>query len=127
MRSKLIDTRRPILEGQLSEVRALADLTLESPIERRATVIFDLEETTLSFEGKELRFPAHIEQELRFVVEAVEPFRPADIPGELDEPGRLVLVRRLVREGFLRVTDPRARAGSSPRSAADGAGPRRRT
>ena len=127
MRSKLIATRRPILEGQLSEVRALADLTLESPIERRATVIFDLEETTLSFEGKELRFPAHIEQELRFVVEAVEPFRPADIPGELDEAGRLVLVRRLVREGFLRLTSARERVGSPPRSDGAGAESSRRT
>ena len=36
---------------------------------------------------------------------AVEgPFRLADLPGRLDEPGRLVLVRRLVREGFLRIS-----------------------
>ena len=27
----------------------------------------------------------------------------ASLPGSLDEAGRLVLVRRLVREGFLRV------------------------
>jgi hypothetical protein len=31
-----------------------------------------------------------------------EPFCAADLPHELDEPGRLVLLRRLLREGFLR-------------------------
>ena len=35
---------------------------------------------------------------------AVEgPFTAAELPGPIDEAGRLVLVRRLVREGFLRV------------------------
>ena len=36
-------------------------------------------------------------------VESEGPFTAADLPGSLDEAGRLVLVRRLVREGFLRV------------------------
>jgi hypothetical protein len=31
-----------------------------------------------------------------------EPFTAADLPHELDAPGKLVLVRRLLREGFLR-------------------------
>jgi hypothetical protein len=43
-----------------------------------------------------------VEPAARFVAgRAVdEPFRPADLPG-LDEAGRLVLARRLVREGLL--------------------------
>jgi hypothetical protein len=32
--------------------------------------------------------------------------RATDLPGRLDEAGRLVLVRRLVREAFLRVARP---------------------
>jgi hypothetical protein len=43
------------------------------------------------------------------------PVQACDLPGELDEAGRLVLVRRLVREGFLRVSDER-RDEPSPRS-----------
>ena len=70
-------------------------------------MIADLEETdgavTLVFEGKEIGFPAHAAPELRACFEAEEPFRAADLPGELDADGRLVLARRLVREGFLRV------------------------
>ena len=40
---------------------------------------------------------------MRACFESDEPFRLADLPGELDAEGRLVLVRRLVREGFLRI------------------------
>ncbi len=36
--------------------------------------------------------------------EADEPFLPSELPGDLDDAGRLVLVRRLVREGFLRLS-----------------------
>ena len=47
----------PILDGQLSELRALAALTADDELERRDTVIADLDGTTLAFEGKTLRFP----------------------------------------------------------------------
>ena len=106
-RRRFLDTRRPIREDGLSQLRALARLDRDTLLERRETVIADLEEedgqVALVFEGKEVRLPAHAEPELRACFEAEEPFRAADLPGELDAGGRLVLVRRLVREGFLRV------------------------
>jgi ribosomal protein L16 Arg81 hydroxylase len=101
-RSRFVRTRRAVLPGQLEEVRALTTLTAETPLERRPTVIADLEETTVVFEGKTVAFPEHARPELEAVFGADEPFCAADLPGELDEAGRLVLVRRLVREGFLR-------------------------
>jgi hypothetical protein len=58
----------------------------------------------LVFEGKTLRFPERLAPELEFLVSTNKPFRAADLPSSLDEAGRLVLVRRLVREGFLRRT-----------------------
>ena len=101
-RRRLMRTRRPILDGQLAELRALDTLRLDTELVRRDTVIADLDGSVLSFEGKELRFPERIAAELELVVSTEAPFRPADLPGSLDEAGRLVLVRRLVREGFLR-------------------------
>ena len=101
-RRRLVSTRRPILDGQLSELRALDSLGLETELVRRDTVIADLDGTTLAFEGRELRFPERLSPELEFLVATTDAFRPSDLPGSLDEAGRLVLVRRLVREGFLR-------------------------
>jgi hypothetical protein len=107
-RRRFLDTRRPIREDGLSQLRALERLDIATPVERRSTVIADLADTdaevALVFEGKELRFPAHARAEVVACFEADEPFSPSELPGDLDDAGRLVLVRRLVREGFLRLS-----------------------
>jgi hypothetical protein len=100
-RRKLVRSRRPILGGQLSQLRALESLDVDTSVERRPTVLFDLAGTTLSFEGKDLTFPDEVAEELAFAAQSEEPFTPGDLPSELDDEGRLVLVTRLVREGFL--------------------------
>jgi ribosomal protein L16 Arg81 hydroxylase len=102
VRDRFVRSRRPILDGQLSELRALDALTPETELVRRDTVIADLHGTTLVFEGRSLRFPARLAAELEQLVGGDGPFRASDLPGSLDEAGRLVLVSRLVREGFLR-------------------------
>ncbi|MBA3384504.1 MAG: cupin-like domain-containing protein [Actinobacteria bacterium] len=105
MRSKLVRTRRPVLEGQIGHLRALRDLDLETELERRSTVLADLavgnDRAELTFEGRTLEFPAHVGDVLEFVLRTDEPFRPSDLPGSLDDDGRLALVARLVREGLL--------------------------
>ena len=107
-RRRFLDTRRPIREDGITQLRALEHLGAKTLIERRVTVIADLEETpdgvALVFEGREVRFPAHAAPEVRGCFETDEPFRVEDLDGQLDTAGRLVLVRRLVREGFLRIT-----------------------
>ncbi len=107
MRRRFLDTRRPIREDGLSQLRALDRLGPETPLERRASVIADLYEDEgglgLVFEGKELRLPETARTEVVACFEADEPFSASELPGDLDEAGRLVLVRRLVREGFLRI------------------------
>jgi hypothetical protein len=103
-----VDGRRPILENRITELRALEDLTVDSLVERRPTVIADLRTrrdggVRLAFEGKRVAFPAQARDEVERLAAADEPVRLRDLPGELDEEGRLVLARRLVREGFLRL------------------------
>ena len=108
-RARLVRTRRPLREGQMRQLRALQDLDLGTELERRPTVIADLVErdgsVSLVFEGRELTFPGHVRSELRAVFDAEAAFTAAELPGSLDEAGRLVLVRRLVREGFLTIRD----------------------
>jgi hypothetical protein len=109
-RRRFVASRRPILHDQMTQMRALDELTVVSPLERRPTVLFELErgpETiALVFEGKELRLPAKAAPAVEAVTAQSGPFSAADLPGPLDEQGRLVLVRRLVREGFLRALRP---------------------
>jgi ribosomal protein L16 Arg81 hydroxylase len=112
-RDRFVFSRRPVLDGQLSELRALADLTPGTELVRRDTVIADLRETTLVFEGRRLQFPERLAAQLEFLVTAEGSFTPAQLPGDLDDAGRLVLVRKLVREGFLRqAAQPRIASGA---------------
>jgi ribosomal protein L16 Arg81 hydroxylase len=101
-RERFVFSRRPILDGQLAELRALEELSAETELERRDTVIADLHGTTLLFEGRRLRFPEGLAAELEFLVTSEDAFDASQLPGALDGAGRLVLLRRLVREGFLR-------------------------
>jgi hypothetical protein len=106
-RDRFVAARRPVRERGLEELRALDTLDTDTLVARRRTVIADLLEAdggaVLSFEGKRVRFPAHVFPELERVLTADGAFSAADLPDGLDAAGRLVLVRRLVREGFLRL------------------------
>jgi ribosomal protein L16 Arg81 hydroxylase len=117
-RDRLARTRRPILDDQLEQVRLLDRLTSDTPVERRPTVIAALTATGIVFEGREVVVPEHAREELESLFHASAPVAPRDLPGRLDDDGRLVLVRRLVREGFLRAADLRRGDGSSPRTGA---------
>jgi len=106
-RRSFVEGRRTIRGDAFDQFRALEDLDSGTELERRETVIADLDvderEARISFEGRKLRLPARVAAELEYVLRVDEPFTAADLPGRLDDEGRLVLVRRLVREGLLRI------------------------
>lgn len=100
--------RRPQLEGQLLELDRLAALQDETPIAPRS-----LSTHRGELVGERLRvvlgdrvvdFPAAVAPAVGLLLDG-SVARPADLAAHLDEASRLVLVRRLVREGLLR-TDP---------------------
>ncbi len=105
-RRKFVVGRRPVLDEQLASVRALAGLDADDRVGRRPTVIADLELSDdgalLRFEGKEVIFPRQARAAVSAAYSTEAPFSARDLPGPVDEAGRLVIVRRLVREGFLR-------------------------
>lgn len=109
-RRRFVDSRRPILDRQLSHLRAVESLGAGDEVERRPTVIADLELTeagvSLRFEGKEIVLPASARAAVAAARDRAGAFTAADLPGPLDRESRLVLVRRLIREGFLRPVAP---------------------
>ena len=121
-RERFVRGRRPVRDGQLTQLRALDALTGDTEVERRPTAIAELRDdgdaVVLEFEGKAIRFPRRVREQVEFVTDADTPFRADELPDGLDPAGRLVLVRRLVREGFLRVSERGATGDPSPRSGA---------
>ncbi|MBE1491067.1 cupin domain-containing protein [Plantactinospora soyae] len=96
--------RQPVLQGHLLDIEALRSLDLETRVRQRPGLLARLTiedgQARLDFHGKSVRLPADLTEELHFVTETEE-FVGKDIPGGLDEHGRLVLIGTLVREGFL--------------------------
>ncbi len=90
-RRRFLDTRRPIREDGLTQLRALERLDADTLLERRETVIADLEESpdgvVLVFEGREVRFPTHAAEEVRECFESEAPFSVRSLEGQLDEDG----------------------------------------
>lgn len=57
---------------------------------------------SIQFPGNEVRGPGWLEPAYRFIAET-ETFAVKDLPDSLSDNAKLVLVRRLIREGLLRV------------------------
>ncbi len=101
---RFVDSRRPLLDGQIAAVDRLAAVDSDTVLRRLPHVVFRLradgDAVRLRFQGKELRFPAFVEPALRHIAEHPE-VRVGALPNALDADGKLVLARRLIREGFL--------------------------
>jgi ribosomal protein L16 Arg81 hydroxylase len=102
--------RQPTLEGHLLDLEAAPLVNLSTPVRRRPETQWRLsvecEEVSLLFHGKKLRMPSYVEADLRFIGETNGQFTGASLPGQLDDEGRIVLIRRLLREGFLTTSPP---------------------
>ena len=98
-------TRPPILSGQLQQLLALEAVSDTTVVWRRAGSVCRLGRDSsgrpvLELGDRRLTFPAWVEPALRALPRR-DRFAVADLAGELDPESRLVLVRRLIREGLL--------------------------
>ena len=95
-----------MLRGGLVDLTRLPSLGDHSAVRRRAGSICELrvrrDRLTVLLGDRALRMPARCEPVMRAVAEC-DVFTVRDLEPYLDGEGRLVLVRRLVREGLLEV------------------------
>jgi lysine-specific demethylase/histidyl-hydroxylase NO66 len=100
--------RGPVLTGQLEQLLHLDALDDRSVLRRRPGMVCRLEQhgdrLRLLLGDRELDLPAFAEPALALILER-DRFSVADLVEHLDERSRLVLVRRLVREGLLEAAD----------------------
>jgi hypothetical protein len=94
----------PVPAGRLTDLEALRSVGPSTPVRHRggprpALTISD-HVATLELHGKTIRFPARVAPQLSYVI-GTPGFTARDIPGPLDEAGRMVLVSTLVSEGLL--------------------------
>jgi hypothetical protein len=98
--------KNPPPGGYLLSMRALEHLNLQTEVERRSGVgcfvASDSSSAQIHFMGETVRGPLTVEKALRFIA-ATPRFRVEQIDPGLPDASKLVLVRRLVREGLLQL------------------------
>jgi ribosomal protein L16 Arg81 hydroxylase len=106
-RRQLTTTKRrsnPPPSGYLASLAASGSITPRTAVRRRPGIGVTLSVGTLhaslEFMGETLQTPRHIETSLRFITDH-EAFRVGEIAGALSDDSKVVLVRRLIREGVL--------------------------
>jgi cupin superfamily protein len=96
-------SRPPMLDGQLQQLLALEAIDDATVLRRRPGAVCHLgsdgEQLVLALGDRELRVPGWLEPAIRHLLEA-EPLAVGDLAEHLDPQSRLVLARRLVREGL---------------------------
>lgn len=100
--------RLPVVPGQFLQAAGADGVETGSTVVRRPDLIHRLlrrstdagEEIVLEVYDSQITFPAHVEETLRAALAPGEHVVGA-WPGDLDEPGQVVLARRLLREGVL--------------------------
>ena len=99
-----VTSRRPALYGCLQELEAAPSPSIESMLAPRPDLIYlvreENERLVLLFGATEISLPAFTRDAVMFALEGA-PFMVRDLPGELDDAGKVVLVRRLLKEGLL--------------------------
>lgn len=101
---RAIHQQRPVLSGHLSDLDGVAELSLHTRVQRRREIASRITiaegSVCLHFHGKLLDMPEFAESSLRFILEA-RTFSASELPDDLDAAGKITLVRRLLKEGFL--------------------------
>lgn len=109
--------RAPVVPGQFLQQAGAGLIGPDTRVDRRPGLIFAVlpvrsgngkgavDGVGLSVYGSEVMFPLHAEGALRDALARPGAFAPRDLAGDLDDAGKTVLVRRLVREGVLHRVD----------------------
>jgi ribosomal protein L16 Arg81 hydroxylase len=98
----------PLVPQQRLQLSKLGSLTIDSEVGCRPSLVYRshiTEETfTVEYHSSEIRFPIRAAAPVTYALSTPR-FVVRDLPGEIDDSGKLVLIRRLVREGCAVVLD----------------------
>lgn len=107
-----VNDRRPLLRGQMQQVLDADKITADTLIQARPNLIYTLQRgdsgLVLRHFKADLTLPAHVEPTLTAMLNAETPSKLSDMPGSLDGAGRVVLAKKLLREGLITVAEAEA-------------------
>ncbi|MDQ3619422.1 MAG: cupin, partial [Actinomycetota bacterium] len=96
--------RPPLLTGQLHQILTLDEVQDASLVQQRRGAVckmkFEGDDVLVILGDRRLRMPAHVAPALERILEGAE-ITVGDLDPGLDSQGRIVLVRRLIKEGLV--------------------------
>ncbi|MFT4681081.1 MAG: ribosomal protein L16 Arg81 hydroxylase [Flavobacteriales bacterium] len=110
----------PKVPGQFKEIIKLNEVNSNSLVEKRPEVWLRTstdkdDSVVIHVYGEEIKFPNYIEPLVEFVKHNESPFSTSDLPNACDANGKLVFIKRLIKEGVLHtVAQPQAEPGGIP-------------
>jgi ribosomal protein L16 Arg81 hydroxylase len=94
----------PLLRGQMAQLAVLDRMTIDSVVGARTNAPVHIRvtanSTSLDCYGRRITFPSHAGEAVRFAL-GNSSFAVRELPDEIDDQGKLALVRRLIREGLV--------------------------
>ena len=93
------------LRGHILDLEALRTLDSDMEVRRRPNLRYEIIErdtdtVQIKFHGKVISLPARTRRAIEFIATG-DSFAAWQFPGPFDQESKLVIVRRLLREGFL--------------------------
>src|SRR6476661_9575784 len=109
-RDELLNLQKPNIKSAFQTVLRLPSITADTEVLVRESIMFDVQESeekaVVELLGNEVEFPAFVLPILTFLQENVgTPFAIKNLPDCMDEAGKLVLVKRLIREGLIALAE----------------------
>lgn len=109
---ELVASHRPLVPGQLAQISRLGELSANDEAGVRPGLLYRLRTdgsaVRIRCHGREVSLPIEAAAAVKFALEYAR-YVVRDIPGNLDEAGKVVLVRRLIEEGMVvRYLNPRS-------------------
>jgi hypothetical protein len=111
----------PDLSGCLQELNGVPEVTIDTAVVGRPHLIHLIrqegENLVIKYGSTTITLPIFTREAVNFAISG-RPFKVRDLPGQLDDPGKVVLVRRLIKEGMLMRSNGTTAAPSSSKASA---------
>jgi ribosomal protein L16 Arg81 hydroxylase len=106
VQDKFLATQSPTFDRYFLAVTNLDNINTQTSIKVRENLTYRIKNNhdriTLYFADKKITFPAYVLTALQFICNKVQ-LSISEIPDVLDESGKIVLVKVLVKEGFIKL------------------------
>lgn len=108
MRKDLLTNQKNNLSGILNTAINIDSVNTETSFSVREGVLLSITKTdeniVLEWLGKSVKVPAYTEPAIEFITnETFDEFTQADLPDCMDEDGKITLLKRLAKEGYLSI------------------------